>query len=281
MRTLRYVICDVFTERKLAGNALAVFTDARGLDDGTMQALAREMNLSETVFVLPPAQGGHARIRIFTPKREVPFAGHPVLGAAFVLAAPLQLANLRLETGSGVVDLSLQRDGHTLSFATMVQPIPTIAEFPNPERLVHTLGVTGTRVPVAIYDNGIRHVFVVVDTPAQVAALRPDLTALSTISEASGFNVCAGQGDQWKTRMFAPAVGVNEDPATGSAAGPLALHLARAGLIAFGQQIRIEQGAEVNRPSTLYARAVGNAERLERIEVGGSAVLVARGEFVV
>jgi trans-2,3-dihydro-3-hydroxyanthranilate isomerase len=281
MRTFRYVICDVFTERKLAGNALAVFTDARGLDDGTMQALAREMNLSESVFVLPPAQGGHARIRIFTPAREVPFAGHPVLGAAFVLASPLQLPSLRLETGSGVVDLSLQRDGHALSFATMVQPLPTIAAFPNPERLFCALGVDGTRVPVAVYDNGIRHAFVVLDSPAQVAALRPDLGALSTIKEASGFNVCAGQNESWKTRMFDPGLGIIEDPATGSAAGPLALHLARAGLIAFGQQIRIEQGAEVNRPSILYARAVGSADQLDRIEVGGSAVIVARGQFVL
>lgn len=281
MRTFRYVLVDVFTDRKLAGNPLAVFTDARRLDDGTMQALARETNLSETVFVLPPTQGGHARIRIFTPAREVPFAGHPVLGAAFVLAAPLQLASLRLETGAGVVELTLERNGHTLSFATMAQPLPTIAPFPDSERLFRALGVPGTRVPVAIYDNGIRHAFVVLDSPAQVAALRPDLKALGAIDDANGFNVCAGQGLEWKTRMFDPYLGVAEDPATGSAAGPLALHLARAGLIAFGQQLRIEQGAEVNRPSVLFARAIGSADHLERVEVGGSAVLVARGEFVI
>lgn len=285
MRTFRYVICDVFTDQKLAGNALAVFTDARGMDDATMQAVAREMNLSETVFVLRPTQGGHARIRIFTPVHEVPFAGHPVLGAAFVLATPLQLASLRLETGAGLVELQLQRDGHTLSFATMSQPLPTISEFPQPERLFKALGVNGTRLPVTIYDNGIRHAFVVLDDAAQVAALRPDFSALLDIKEANGFNVCASQGENckenWKTRMFAPALAVNEDPATGSAAGPLALHLSRHGLIAFGQQIRIEQGAEINRPSVLYARAIGSADKLDRIEVSGSAVIVARGEFVV
>jgi trans-2,3-dihydro-3-hydroxyanthranilate isomerase len=281
MRTFRYVICDVFTEQKLAGNALAVFTDARGMDDRTMQAVAREMNLSETVFVLRPTQGGHARIRIFTPAHEVPFAGHPVLGAAFVLATPLQLASLRLETGSGLVDLQLQRDGHTLSFATMSQPLPTVSEFPQPERLFTALGVRGTRIPVTIYDNGIRHAFVVVDDPAQVAALRPSFSTLAEITEAGALSVCAGQGENWKTRMFAPALGVNEDPATGSAAGPLALHLARHGLIAFGQQIRIEQGAEINRPSVLYARAIGSTDKLDRIEVSGSAVIVARGEFVL
>ncbi len=281
MRTFRYVLCDVFTEQKLAGNPLAVFTDARGLDDRTMQSLARELNLSETVFVLRPTQGGHARIRIFTPAREVPFAGHPVLGSAFVLATPLQLASLRLETGAGLVDLQLHRDGHTLSYATMAQPLPHLVSFSDPERLLAALGVSGTRVPVAIYDNGIRHAFVVVEHPAQVAGLRPDLPALAALSAANAFSVCAGSGDQWKTRMFAPALGVNEDPATGSAAGPLALHLARNGLIPFGQQIRIEQGAEVSRPSVLFARAVGSADQVDRIEVGGSAVIVARGEFVL
>src|SRR5919201_4356284 len=103
MPTLRYVVADVFTDRPLAGNQLAVFTDGRDLDGETMQRLARELNLSETVFVLAPSEGGHARIRIFTPVMELPFAGHPVLGSAFVLGAPLQLAEIRLETGSGIV----------------------------------------------------------------------------------------------------------------------------------------------------------------------------------
>src|SRR6476620_7127371 len=110
MSNLRYVVVDVFTDRPLAGNQLAVFTDARGLPSETMQALAREMNFSESVFVQLPEAGGHARLRIFTPTRELPFAGHPVLGTAFVLAAPLQLDEIRLETGSGVVPVRLERD---------------------------------------------------------------------------------------------------------------------------------------------------------------------------
>nr|MDQ2647419.1 PhzF family phenazine biosynthesis isomerase [Myxococcota bacterium] len=101
MRTFRYVLCDVFTDRPLTGNPLAVFTDGRGLSTETQQAIAREMNLSETVFVLPPERGGHARLRIFTPRQELPFAGHPVLGTAFVLAGPLQSSEMRLETGAG------------------------------------------------------------------------------------------------------------------------------------------------------------------------------------
>ena len=110
MRAFRYVIADVFTDVPLAGNQLAVFTDARDLDALTMQALALEIGFSESVFVLPPAEGGHVRIRIFTPRSELPFAGHPTLGSAFVLGAPLQLDVIRLETGRGIVPVALERD---------------------------------------------------------------------------------------------------------------------------------------------------------------------------
>src|SRR5215468_5641215 len=112
MRRLRYTIVDVFTDTALAGNQLAVFTDARDLDPLTMQRLARETNLSETVFVLPPqAEDADVRIRIFTPTAELPFAGHPTLGSAFVLGRPLQKIVIRLETGAGVVPVELQREG--------------------------------------------------------------------------------------------------------------------------------------------------------------------------
>jgi predicted PhzF superfamily epimerase YddE/YHI9 len=110
MRSLRYVFADVFTDRPLERNQLAVFSDARTLDDETMQALALEIGFSETVFVLPPEQGGTVRIRIFTPRAELPFAGHPILGAAWVLAAPLQRDVLELETGRGIVPVELERD---------------------------------------------------------------------------------------------------------------------------------------------------------------------------
>src|SRR5947207_3183652 len=122
--TLRYVVADVFTNVPLAGNQLAVFTDGRDVDDETMRKLAREMNFSETVFVLPPEAGGHARIRIFTPGVELPFAGHPVLGSAFVLGQPLQLTEIRLETGAGVVPVRLEREGPRITFGWMTQPIP-------------------------------------------------------------------------------------------------------------------------------------------------------------
>jgi trans-2,3-dihydro-3-hydroxyanthranilate isomerase len=277
--TYRYVVCDVFTDRPLTGNQLAVFTDARDLDVSTMQELAREMNYSETVFVLPAEQDGNVRIRIFTPALELPFAGHPCLGTAFVLAAPLQLQLIKLETGAGIVPIELEREGARIVFGRMEQPLPSVEPYSGEAELLAAVGVERSELPVELYDNGARHVYVCLASKDAVASLRPDLQALERITDVLGVSCFAGEGLSWKTRMFAPGGGVAEDPATGSAAGPLALHLARHGRIGFGDEIEISQGAEIGRPSTLYARADGSADRVERVEVGGSAVIVARGEF--
>jgi trans-2,3-dihydro-3-hydroxyanthranilate isomerase len=280
MPDFRYVFVDVFTDTPLTGNQLAVFTDAREIPEKLLQPLAREINYSETVFVLPPEQGGHARIRIFTPAAELRFAGHPTLGSAFVLAGPLQLAEIRLETGSGIVPVKLDRDeAGAITFGRMEQPIPTIEPYGETAPLFDALGIGGSELPVETYDNGIKHTYVALPTEDHVAALRPDLGRLGDLPAAVGFNCFAGSGSRWKTRMFAPGGGVAEDPATGSAAGPLALHLARHGRIAFGDEIEVTQGVEIGRPSTLYARVEGSPEQVERVEVGGSAALVARGEF--
>ena len=279
MRTFRYVVADVFTETPLAGNPVAVFTDARALEGDEMQALARELNLSESVFVLPAEAGGHARIRIFTPGIEMKFAGHPTLGTAFVLAGPMQLAEIRLETGMGIVPVRLERDHERIVFGRMEQPLPSWEPYSEEAALLSAIGVTRSELPVELYDNGARHVYVALASPEDVARLRPDLSALAGLPAVLGISCFSGDGSRWKTRMFAPAGGVSEDPATGSAAGPLAVHLARHGRIGFGDEIEISQGAEIGRPSTLYARAEGSAEQLERVEVGGSAVVVARGEF--
>jgi len=275
--TLRYVVADVFTDTPLTGNQLAVFTDARELDDATMQDLARELAFSETVFVLPPEQGGHVRLRIFTPVTELPFAGHPCLGAAFVLSGPLQLGEIRLETGAGIVPVALEREGARIVFGRMQQPIPEYEPFDQAEELQELLGVR-SRLPVELYHLGPKHVYLELGSAEEVAALQPDFVALARLTDA-GVNCFAGSGTQWKTRMFAPADGVPEDPATGSAAGPLAIHLARHGRINFGDEIEISQGAELKRPSKLYARVDGSPEQIEGVEVGGSAVIVARGEF--
>jgi trans-2,3-dihydro-3-hydroxyanthranilate isomerase len=277
--TLRYVVADVFTDTPLQGNQLAVFTDGRELDGETMQALAREMKFSETVFVLPTEADADVRIRIFTPAAEIPFAGHPTLGTAFVLGGPLQKPVIRLETGSGVVPVELEREGARIVFGLMTQPIPTVEPFAAEQEVLDALGVAESRLPVEVYDNGMQHVYVALGSEDEVARLDPDFARLAKQGPVLGVNCFAGEGTRWKTRMFAPGGGVPEDPATGSAAGPLALHLARHGLVPFGQEIEISQGAELGRPSKLYARVEGSAETVERVEVGGSAVIVARGEF--
>jgi trans-2,3-dihydro-3-hydroxyanthranilate isomerase len=277
--SFRYVVCDVFTDRPLRGNQLAVFTDAREIPEELLQPLAREMNFSETVFVLPPGGDGHVRIRIFTPATEIRFAGHPTLGTAFVLGGPLQLAEIRLETGSGTIPVQLEREGARIVFGRMQQPLPTVAPYAAAEELLAALGVSGSELPIEMYDNGLAHVYVCLASPEEVAALRPQLSRLGELPAALGINCFAGSGSRWKTRMFAPGGGVPEDPATGSAAGPLAVHLVRHGRIAPGEEIEISQGAEIQRPSTLYARAEGSPERIDRVEVSGAAVIVARGEF--
>ncbi|MGZ4256549.1 MAG: PhzF family phenazine biosynthesis protein [Gaiellaceae bacterium] len=277
MRAFRYVVADVFTDTPLAGNPVAVFTDGRGLEDDEMQRLARELNLSETVFVFPAEAGGNARIRIFTPGLELPFAGHPTLGTAFVLAAPLSLDEIRLETGKGIVPVRLEREEGRIAFGRMVQPVPTWEAFADDGPLLAALGVERSELPVEEYDNGAQHVYVALGSEDEVARLRPNLSQ-ADLPEALGTNCFAGSGTRWKTRMFGLG-GIAEDPATGSAAGPLAVHLARHGKIGWGDEIEISQGEEIGRPSTLYARADGSAEQIEQVEVGGSAVVVARGEF--
>jgi trans-2,3-dihydro-3-hydroxyanthranilate isomerase len=278
----RYVIADVFTDTPLQGNGVAVFTDARELPEDRLQPIAREMNLSETVFVYKPEAEGHARIRIFTPTRELPFAGHPTLGTAFILSGPLLLEEIRLETGQGVVPVRLERDDTgRLVFGRMAQPLPSVEAYTEAEELFDILGVGGSELPVEVYDNGIQHVYVCLPSEEAVAGLRPDLGRLVDRAALVCVNCFAGEGSRWKTRMFAPASGVAEDPATGSAAGPLALHLARHGRIAFGDEIEISQGIEVGRPSRLFARVEGSADDVQRVEVGGSAVTVARGELSV
>ena len=278
MAPFRYVVCDVFTDTPLEGNQLAVFTDARELPEEVLQPLARELKFSETVFVYPAGADAHARMRIFTPASEIPFAGHPTLGTAFVLGGPLQLGEIRLETGAGVVPVTLEREGARIVFGRMSQPLPSVEPFGDEAALLAALGVERSELPVELYDNGLRHVYICLRSTADVAALKPDFKRLAECG-ALCVSTIAGSGTAWKTRMFAPASGVAEDPATGSAAGPLCVHLVRHGLVPPSEEIEITQGVEILRPSKLYARVDGTPEKIERVEVGGSAVIVARGEF--
>jgi len=272
------MVVDVFTDVPLEGNPVAVFMDAEGVSTETMQRVARELNLSETVFLLPGEDGAHHRARIFTPTLELPFAGHPVLGTAFLVAKRQSIDTVRLLTGMGVVSVALQRRAGALVFGEMQQPLPTWGPFDRPDELLAALGVAGSELPIEAYDNGARHAFVALGDEAAVARLRPDMAALGGLGQV-GVSCFAIADGHVKTRMFGPGLGVAEDPATGSAAGPLAVHLARHGATAFGDRIEIHQGAEIGRPSILHARAEGSADRLARVVVGGAAVIVARGEY--
>ena len=275
-----YVVSDVFTDTLLEGNPLAVVADADDLPPEQMQRIARETNLSETVFVLRDSGDADAWIRIFTPSTELPFAGHPTLGTALLLGESTGADLIRLKTGAGVVRVALERrDGRVVS-GRMEQPIPTWAPYDRADELLAALGVGSSQLPVEAYRNGPRHAYVTLDSEEAVAALEPDLGALAKLPDL-GVGCVAGSGTRWKSRNFAPSLGVPEDPATGSAAGPLAVHLARHGRIAYGQEIEIRQGAEIGRPSRLYARVEGEGDRIDKVEVAGSAVVVARGELRV
>jgi trans-2,3-dihydro-3-hydroxyanthranilate isomerase len=267
MPQYRFVQVDVFATRPLAGNALCVFTDARGLDHGTMQRIARETNLSETSFVTPADRAaGHAQVRIFTPGRELPFAGHPVIGTAAVLGHVLPFDRLTLVTGVGPVEVELERDGDSLGRATMQQLEPSFTEHPDAGAVCAALGVTPRRV--AVGDNGIAAAVVQLDHLHELEALEPDLTALARAGGSETVLVFV-DGDPVRVRVFCPAAGIPEDPGTGSAAGVLAAHL--------GRPIDILQGVEMGRPSEI--RAVAGDGRPPR--VGGVVTAVGRGYYTL
>jgi trans-2,3-dihydro-3-hydroxyanthranilate isomerase len=238
-----YEILDVFTDTPMQGNQLAVFTAGEEIPSRLMQQTARELNLSETVFLLPGDDEADAHVRIFTPAAEMPFAGHPTLGAAYVVGERDHLDVVRLRTQVGVIPVTLSRRHEEIVLGEMEQPIPTWEPFAKTHELIQALHLSEPPIlPVEQYTNGPTHVMVALETLAQVAALSPDLTALRELG-GCGFSCFAHEGPTVKSRMFAPGLGVAEDPATGSAAGPLALHLARYGAIEFARRSSSARGS--------------------------------------
>jgi trans-2,3-dihydro-3-hydroxyanthranilate isomerase len=297
MLQVRYVRCDVFSDQVFGGNPLAVFTDARSLTTEQMQKIANEMNLSETVFVLPAEHGGTAKIRIFTPKMELPFAGHPTLGAALVLARPLQTDRLTLETRIGPVPVRIDREGANPRGAYMMLPPPKVEPVENPQLILDALGLESSESPLLRYSYGFTHFVIEVASSSIVASCQPNFAELAYLGPV-GLVVCALEKPEnaskglhgaissakvssvkVKARVFGPGAGVLEDPATGSAVAPIALHLQRHGGGQTVETLTISQGVELGRPSHLEAIVYAEGGQVRQIEVGGGAVVLGRGEW--
>lgn len=275
----KYMVVDAFSRRPLEGNPVAVFFDCDDLDAELMQRIAAEMHLSEVTFVLPPTDGGDFRIRIFTPVNELPFAGHPMLGTALALSRTLFADSLRVETAMGVIPVEISEQNGA-AMVCMRQPVPVWQPYEHAEELLAALGVPDSTTPVEIYNNGPRHVLVGLDSVEELSALRPDHRALGQFPDMAA-NCFAGSGTNWRNRMFSPAYGVVEDGATGSAAGPLAIHAARHGLASYGENLSILQGVEMGRPALMRAVAHGKGENVEAVYVAGHAAVVAHGTLLV
>ena len=278
-----YRLVDVFTNTPLAGNQLAVFTSSEQIPEHLLQPIAKEMNLSETVFLFPPDDGGDRRVRIFTTDVELPFAGHPILGTACVLShETLKTPGTAiLETGKGSVSVSLTTERGCFT-GWMDQPIPTILSWDRTSELLELLGVDHSVLPVELYDNGVPHLYVMFETITQVENYRPDFKALGSVLGGPRLNCFSGGNGTYITRMFSPfEKAMPEDPACGSAAGPLAAHVVRHGLERSETQIQLAQGAQVGRPSTLYATADIDDGNISRVQVGGHAVVVGEGRLTL
>ena len=302
-RSYGFVKVDVFTTVAFEGNPLAVFTDARGLDTATMQRIACELNLSETTFVFPPADPKHiAQVRIFSPRSELPFAGHPTVGTAFVLRGDTETDTLVLEEGIGPVPVRVARgdDGATQFWLTT--PPITFGERVDPKPVAAALGlhVNDLQVdaPPEVAGAGPKFLFValksrevvdrieMLDYRALRAAVPNAPTEVFVFARLEESDDPSGYSFAVYSRMFAPEIGVPEDPATGSATGPLAAYLLRHGLLplANGQRMISEQGTKMGRRSLLHVLIHVDEEHPTappRIEVGGSVVQIARGEMTI
>jgi trans-2,3-dihydro-3-hydroxyanthranilate isomerase len=304
MAAFDYLHLDVFTDRRFEGNQLAVFPRGEGLDAARMQAIAREINFSETTFVLPPEQPGtDVRMRIFTPGAELPMAGHPTIGTTFALAHRGVISAGReafvFGLGVGPTRVELDWNAASLWFAWMDQRRPEYrAPGTSAEAVAHAVGVdydayVATRLPMEEISCGLPYILFPLATRAAVDAAQPDLRRLGELESAFGERGAAvflftmeptEPGVTAYSRMFAPGLGVAEDPATGSASGPLGCYLVKHGLVAGEAARRIVswQGVAMGRPSHIHVAISHDAAgAITRVQVGGRAVLVAEGRMTV
>lgn len=301
-RSLKFYQADVFTSQPFGGNPVAVFPDAHGLTDEQLQKIAREMNLSETVFVFPPSNpAAVVRLRIFTPTQEIPFAGHPVVGAMHILAqiGTLETAeavtHIVYECNIGLFPAELHaRDGH-ITRVIMTQPQPQFLEkIEDTEDLYMVAGalgiskqvITEAKWPVQGVSTGLPVLIVPVRTLTAVRSIVPNDTAIVDLCGRFGTNgvmvfttVTVESFASVHARMFAPAIGISEDPATGSAGGALGAYLVENGVVEVAPmtEIIIEQGYEIERPSRILVQVESDDDIIQIVKVGGQCVMVAEG----
>lgn len=303
MPSFRFLTADVFTKQRFGGNQLAVFPDARGIEPPQMQQIAREFNFSETTFVLPPADPRYTRrVRIFTPGSELPFAGHPTVGTAFVLATigdiPLTGPETKIvfEEGVGPVPVTIRSDNGVAGFAQLTAaklpevggPPPGAAELARALGLDASDVLAGTFAPEAV-SCGVQFLYVPLRDRATIGRVRLRLDEFDRVlggySTQKVFVFCDDpelSGSHYRARMFAPGIGVAEDPATGSAVAAFAGYLAKRDSRREGTlRWVIEQGFEMGRPSILEAEADVRGGTVTAVRVGGHSVLVSRGEFTI
>ncbi len=296
MAEYRYLHLDVFTEEPMAGNQLAVFPEPAGLDDGQMQRIANEMNFAETTFAWPAEDAAcDVRVRIFTPQRELPMAGHPTVGTAFALAETGFLPGGReatvFELGVGPTRVELEWAGGRLASAWMFQKRPEFGDdrFDRPA-LAKALGVGAGDIdgslPVVGGSAGVDFLYVPLVTREAVDRAWLDVAAAAALYDSIGHEHIAayvfsledgGDGVTAYCRMFGAVLGVTEDPATGSAAGPLAAYLVRNGRAAMGEPLVLRQGVKMGRPGTIMAAVQKDGS----VRVGGPAVVVGEGTIRV
>jgi trans-2,3-dihydro-3-hydroxyanthranilate isomerase len=302
--SLRYLHLDVFTSTPLEGNQLAVFPEPpRDLTTDAMQRIAREMAFSESTFLFPPERGGDIRMRIFTPGEELPIAGHPTVGTTFALALEGTIASGRqefvFELGVGPTPVSLEWKGNGLTFAWMTQPLPGFGPTLEAREVVAaSLGVDRSDladgVPVEVVSCGVPFLFVPLSTRAAVDRVTIDRRALMRAFDQAGtrevpvfiftMDRTGAKGDETVySRMLAPGFGIGEDPATGSASGPLGCYLFRHGMVDAGgaRAVVSLQGVAMRRPSRIHIAIDTSGDSVVRVRVGGQSVLMGSGTLTI
>jgi trans-2,3-dihydro-3-hydroxyanthranilate isomerase len=301
-RTLKFYQADVFTSQPFGGNPVAVVPEADGLTDDQLQQIAREMNLSETVFVFPPTdKAAVVRLRIFTPSQEIPFAGHPVIGTFYVLAelgllpTTESVTRFLQECNIGLFPVELHAKDGRIVRVVMTQPKPEfLGALEETEDLYKVAGALGlskfviaeSKWPIEVVSTGLPVIIVPVRTLTAVRSIRPDASAIADVCRRFGANgimvfttVTVEPFASVHTRMFAPSIGILEDPATGSASGALGAYLVQNGVVEVGPTTEIiaEQGYEIDRPSRILVQVESDDDVIQNVKVGGHCVMVAEG----